>query len=172
MTDLFSVLRGSGVYTKDYTQKHEGSVPLFSGNTAGPFAYVDTADYDVPCLSWVIDGLAGYIMAHSTAFSATNHRGILLPKTSVIDLQYARFVLEPIFRSAKKGRVGENGENEYTSLPPFMVQTLQIPVPVDSEGKISLSAQKEIAEKYLTIEQCRQDVVSKLDGLISQKLSI
>lgn len=170
--DLFSVLRGSGVYTKDYTQKHEGSVPLFSGNTAGPFAYVDTADYNVSCLSWVIDGLAGYIMAHSTAFSATNHRGILLPKTSEIDLQYARFVLEPIFRSAKKGRVGENGENEYTSLPPFMVQTLQIPVPVDSEGKISLSAQNEIAEKYLTIEQCRQDVVSKLDGLISQKLSI
>ena len=65
ISDLFSVLRGSGKYTRSYTQEHPGAVPLFSGNTSGAFAYVDTADYNTPCLSWVIDGLAGYLMFHS-----------------------------------------------------------------------------------------------------------
>lgn len=172
VSDLFSILRGSGIYTKDYTKNHVGQIPLYSGNTSGAFAYVDTEDYDVPCLSWVIDGLAGYMMVHTSAFSATNHRGILLSKTDKIDLDYVKFVAEPIFRNAKKGRMGENEQNEYTSLPPFMVQNLQIPLPVDDNGNISIVAQKEIAEKYLAVQQCKQEVVSKLDELISQKISI
>lgn len=172
VSDFFSVLRGSGIYTKSYTNSHKGSVPLFSGNTSGAFAYIDTADYDTPCLSWVIDGLAGYIMVHTSAFSATNHRGILLPKMKIINLQYAQFAMQAIFRSAKKGRMGDNGENEYTSLPPFMVQNLQIPFPLDENGEISISAQAEIAQKYLAIEHCKQEVVSKLDTLIQQKVYI
>ena len=172
ISDLFSVLRGSGKYTRSYTQEHPGAVPLFSGNTSGAFAYVDTADYNTPCLSWVIDGLAGYLMFHSSEFSATNHRGVLLPKFSDINLQYAKFIMEPIFRNAKKGRVGDNGENEYSSLPPFMVSELLVPFPVDDTGKISLSAQQEIAEQYITVEQCKRDVAEKLDALAHQKIEL
>lgn len=172
VSDLFSVLRGSGKYTRSYTQEHPGAVPLFSGNTSGAFAYVDTADYNTPCLSWVIDGLAGYLMFHSSEFSATNHRGVLLPKFSDINLQYAKFIMEPIFRNAKKGRVGDNGENEYSSLPPFMVSELLVPFPVDDTGKISLSAQQEIAEQYITVEQCKRDVAEKLDALAHQKIEL
>lgn len=172
ISDLFSVLRGSGKYTRSYTQEHPGAVPLFSGNTSGAFAHVDTADYNTPCLSWVIDGLAGYLMFHSSEFSATNHRGVLLPKFSDINLQYAKFIMEPIFRNAKKGRVGDNGENEYSSLPPFMVSELLVPFPVDDTGKISLSAQQEIAEQYITVEQCKRDVAEKLDALAHQKIEL
>lgn len=172
VSDLFSVLRGSGVYTKSYTNDHKGSVPLFSGNTSGAFAHIDRADYDMPCLSWAIDGLAGYIMVHTSAFSATNHRGILLPKTKAVNLQYAKFAMQDIFRNTKKGRIGDNGENEYTSLPPFMVQNIQIPFPLDESGEISVSVQEEIAQKYLAIEHCKREVVSKLDRLIQQKVDI
>lgn len=150
VSDLFSILRGSGIYTKSYTNSHKGSIPLFSGNTSGAFAYVDTADYDTPCLSWAIDGLAGYIMVHTSAFSATNHRGILLPKTKIINLQYAQFSMQAIFRNAKKSRIGDNGENEYTSLPPFMVQNLQVPFPLDDNGEMSVSAQEEIGPKVFS----------------------
>lgn len=172
VSDLFSILRGSGLYTKSYTNNHRGSVPLFSGNTSGAFAHIDAADYDVPCLSWAIDGLAGYIMVHTSAFSATNHRGILLPKTKIINLQYAQITMQTIFRNAKKGRMGDNGENEYTSLPPFMVQNLQIPFPLNENGEISVSAQEEIAQKYLTIEHCKHEVVSKLDALLQPEVHI
>ncbi|ENZ12488.1 N-6 DNA methylase [Enterocloster clostridioformis] len=170
ITDLFTVERGSGRYTKAYTQKHLGKYPLYSGNTFGEFAFIDSYDYDTPCLTWAIDGLAGYMMVHKTPFSATNHRGILLPKTADIDIDYIKFALQPLLREAKKGRIGDNGENEYTSLPPFMLKEVEVGIPVDETGKISIELQREIASSYLAIEQYRHEVLGKLDALLNQSI--
>ncbi|GHV52266.1 hypothetical protein FACS1894216_08100 [Synergistales bacterium] len=171
LTDLFDIERGSGKYTKTYTQSHMGEYPLYSGNTFEEFAFIDKYDYDKPCLSWAIDGLAGYMMVHKTAFSATNHRGILVPKTADIDIEYIKYVLEPILRQTKKGRIGDNGENEYTSLPPFMLKDLQVGLPVDDCGNVSLALQHEIALSYATIEQYRGEVLGKIDALVEQRIS-
>ena len=153
-------------------QKHKGEYGLFSGNTFGRFADIDAFDYDMPCLTWAIDGLAGYIMIHDEPFSATNHRGVLVPKVDNLNLQYVKYVLEPIFRELKKGRQGLNGENEYTSLPPFMIKSVKIPIPVDNEGNIDLTAQEDVANKYLAIERCKREISEKLEGLIGQKVKI
>lgn len=102
ITELFDIERGSGKYTRSYVQNHKGQYLLFSGNTSGEFARIDSFDYNTPALSWAIDGLAGYIMIHRSPFSATNHRGVLLPKDSNIDLSYVKMVLEPVFRELKK----------------------------------------------------------------------
>ncbi len=83
-----------------------------------------------------------------------------------------KFVLEPIFREMAKGRRGDNGEDEFTKLYPSMLEDVMIPVPVDHDKHISLEAQKSIAKKYLTIQQCQQEAVKKLDTLISQKVSV
>ena len=173
--EIFDLVRGNGKYTKSYVQNHKGEYPLYSGNTSGLFATIDSFDFDSPCLSWAIDGLAGFMMIHNESFSATNHRGVLIPhedKLGLIDLQYMKYTLEPLFRAAKKGREGDNGENEYTTLPPFMIADIMVPVPVDGQGNISLDAQKEIAAKYLAIEQCKNEVISKLDSLIQQKIEL
>ena len=142
VSDIFDVQRGKGKYTKAYIQKHQGEFPVYSGNTVGAFAHIDSYDYDVPCLSWAIDGLAGYIMIHSNLFSATNHRGVLVPKVEGIDLQYIRYVLEPIFRELKMGRAGDNGENEYTSLPPSRVKNAKFSIPVKEDGTFDLGCTK------------------------------
>ena len=42
----------------------------------------------------------------------------------------------------------------------------------DDTGKISLSAQQEIAEQYITVEQCKRDVAEKLDALAHQKIEL
>ena len=170
VSELFRIERGSGKYTKTYTQKHLGNYPVYSGNTFGAFAFVDSYDFDCPCLTWAIDGLAGYMMVHKAPFSATNHRGVLIPKTADIDLDYIKFVLEPLFRQAKKGRVGDNGENEYTSLPPFMLKSIKVGIPVDESGKISLDLQHEIAKVYLSVEQYRHEIMKKIDTLLKQKI--
>ena len=172
ITDLFTIERGKGKYTKAYTQKHPGEYDVFSGNTFGEFAKIDTYDYDIPCLTWAIDGLAGYMMIHETPFSATNHRGVLVPKIENLDLNYVKYLLEPIFRELKKGREGSNGENEYTSLPPFMIKKVMIDLPIDESGQLDLNAQKEISKKYLALEQYKQDIVAKLQALIDQKVTI
>lgn len=110
------------------------------------------------------------MMVHNTPFSATNHRGILIPKTADVDLNYMKFALEPLFRQAKKGRVGDNGENEYTSLPPFMLKNIEVGIPVDETGKIKVDLQREIAEKHLAVEQYRHEVLEKLDILLQQRI--
>lgn len=165
ITQVFDIVCGDGKYTRSYVHEHTGEYPLYSGNTFGPFAQIDSYDYNVPALTWAIDGLAGYMMIHRSPFSATNHRGILLLKDTNIDLEYAKYTLEPIFRELKKGRQGDNGENEYTSLPPFMIQSVKFAVPVDHDGEPWLEKQKEIAAGYVTLEQTKETVVEQIANL-------
>ncbi len=165
ITQVFDIVRGDGKYTRSYVHEHTGEYPLYSGNTFGPFAQSDSYDYNVPALTWEIDGLAGYMMIHRSPFSATNHRGILLLKDTNIDLEYAKYTLEPIFRELKKGRQGDNGENEYTSLPPFMIQSVKFAIPVDHDGEPWLEKQKEIAAGYVTLEQTKETVVEQIANL-------
>lgn len=152
LKDLFDIERGSGKYIKRYVNANKGAFPVFSGNTFGPFAYIDSYDYNIPSLSWVIDGLAGYMMIHNDKFSATNHRGVLIPKVSNLNLVYTKKQLEPLFRANKKGRFGENGENEYTALPPFMIENIEVQIPIDLKGEFDMSAQEEVVEKYEFVE--------------------
>ena len=167
VTDLFSIVRGNGKYTKSYVQGHKGKYPLFSGNTFGEFARIDSFDYDTPALSWAIDGLAGFIMLHTEPFSATNHRGVLIPKNANIDLEYVKVVLEPVFRELKKGRQGDNGENEYTSLPPFMIQNVSVPMPVDDDGNLLLPEQQRIANLHESLSNVKEQV-KELKGLLAE----
>lgn len=89
-----------------------------------------------------------------------------------MDFDYIKFTLEPIFRELAKGRKGDNGEDEFTKLYPSMISDVMIPMPIDSNGDIDLSAQKQIAAKYLLVQQCQQEIVDKLNALIDQKLNI
>lgn len=155
---LFDIRRGSGRFVRRYVREHEGPYPVYSGNTCGAFAFVDDYSIDTPCLSWVIDGLAGYMMIHDSPFSATNHRGILLPKIPGLNLRYLKSLIEPLFRASKKGREGDGGTNEYTSLPPNMVAKLQISLPVDRQGNPDLAYQNECAERLIALEQVKENI--------------
>lgn len=73
--------------------------------------------------------------------------------------------MEPIFRELKKGRQGDNGENEYTSLPPLMIQSVKFVVPVDRNGELWLEKQIEIAASYATLEQTKETVVEQITNL-------
>jgi type I restriction-modification system DNA methylase subunit len=150
--ELFKIERGSGKYIKRYITANKGNFAVYSGNTFGAFAHINTFDYDKPCISWAIDGLAGYMMVHNEKFSATNHRGILIPLNDKINLEYVKFVLEPLFRQAKKGRIGNDGKsNEYTALPPFMIENLDFFLPIDNKGNVDVDEQKELVEKILSV---------------------
>ena len=82
-----------------------------------------------------------------------------------------KFTLEHIFRELAKGRKGDNGEDEFTKLYPSMISEIMISVPIDVNGNIDLLAQKQIAAKYLTVQQCQQEIVEKLNTLIEQNTS-
>lgn len=172
VSEAFFISRGSGKYTKAYAQQHKGDFPVYSGNTVNAFATIDSFDYNSPSLSWVIDGLAGYIMYHDVPFSATNHRGILLPKSENIDLHYAKLALEPLFREAKKGRLGSKGQNEYTSLPPFMVQDLKFEIPVDENGKYDLGTQKDYSVLHSRLADCMEAISRHKEDLENASIAL
>jgi type I restriction-modification system DNA methylase subunit len=172
VTDVFTIERGKGLYTLKYVQQHRGEFPLFSGNTTRCFASIDSYDYDKPCLSWAIDGLAGYMMKHEIPFSATNHRGVLVPKSENIDLGYVMMVLEPLFRALKKGRVGDVGENEYTSLPPFMIKQLEFDVPVQDNGDFDILAQRELSEQSERIVELKGDLSNWREQVTSASVTV
>ena len=135
---------------------------------------IDTFDYDGKYMTWSTNGFAGTILVLDGKFSINGDRGVLIPKDgrTDIDLDYMKFTLEPLFRDLAKGRKGDNGEDEFTKLYPSMLNDIMIPVPVDEHGSIDLCAQKEIATKYLAIERSKDEVVSKLDALIQQKIEL
>lgn len=88
------------------------------------FDKIDSYDYDGEYLTWAKNGLAGYMMIHSGQFALTGHKGILI-LTDIcknIDLQYIKYVLEPLFRAHNKGREEDLGKNEYTTLNSDMIK--------------------------------------------------
>lgn len=166
VTDLFFPKGGNANFTKTWVSKNEGNIPLYSGTTTGEYARINTAEYSGEYLTWCIDGLAGYIMYHNGEFSLTCHRGVLLPtdKCKDIDLRYIKYVLEPVFRKRKKGREGDCGKNEYTSLKPIAIKRMKdtIPIPIKEDGTYDIQKQRELADKYEQIEQIKKNISQKI----------
>ena len=125
-------------------------------------------------MTWSTNGFAGTILILDGKFSINGDRGILVPKNGRqdLDFDYMKFTLEPIFRELAKGRKGDNGEDEFTKLYPSMLSDIMVPIPVDGKGNISLSLQKEIAQKFISVQNSQKEIIEKLDILISKKISI
>lgn len=169
--DLFYPKGGNMSYSKTWAKENPGKYHLYSGTTSGSYYLVNKADYNGEYLSWCIDGLAGYMMYHNEAFSVTCHRGVLEPNQDVdfssIDIKYIKYVLEPIFRKRKKGREGDLGKNEYTSLKPIAVKKMKdtFPIPIKEDGSYDLIKQQELASKYEQIESIKTELANKILGL-------
>lgn len=172
LCELFVTEKGTAKYTKKYGNAHCGEYPVYSASSQKPLTYIDTFDFDGRYMTWSTNGFAGTMLILDGRFSINGDRAILIPKDNRkdLDFDYFKFTLEPIFREMAKGRKGDNGEDEFTKLYPSMISNVMIPVPIDSDGKIDLLAQKQIAAKYLTIQQCRQEIVDKLNALIEQNI--
>lgn len=167
INELFTPKGGNMLLSKEFCKINEGKYPVYSGSTSSDiFANLNAYDYDGQYLTWVIDGLAGYMKIVDGKFSITCHRGILLPteKCKNIDLLYVKYVLEPVFRERKRGRMGINGKNEYTALKPTHIKKYndKIKIPIDENGNFDIKKQREIAQKIATIESIKSDLYNKV----------
>lgn len=176
ITDLFTPKGGSMKYSKSWCNENGGDYAVYSGSTTEIFSYVNEFCYSGDYLTWVIDGLAGYVMRVNGKFCITCHRGILIPteKCKNIDLDYIKYVIEPIFRKRIRGRIGINGKNEYTALKPTHIIKYndKIPVPVDESGKFDIDKQRELAEKYIAIERTKKHLLNKVHELIDISIEV
>ena len=166
VSDIFYISLGDGKYTKSYSTQNIGEFPLYSGQTDGAYANINSYDYDGSYLTWAKDGLAGYIMNHNNEkFSITNHRGILLLKDeySDLNLEFLKIILEPIFRKNIKGRLGTQEKNEYTTLSKEMIIDIKdkLKIPINEDGTFDLKKQNQIVSKYKSIEEMKKSILEK-----------
>ncbi|SCK02026.1 Type I restriction modification DNA specificity domain [uncultured Clostridium sp.] len=164
--DMFELQRGK-VISKKYINENNGKYPVFSTKVDEAFGYIDTYMLDGKYLLWNTDGIAGYIRIADGRFSYTNIVGIMLFKEEFksenISLEYIKNYLEPIFRKNVKGRMGENGKNEYTKLNSTMIEELDImiPIPIKKDGIFDIVAQEEIVKKYEAIKLKKDELLKK-----------
>jgi type I restriction enzyme M protein len=169
LKNLFSVRRGQSKYTKKYGNTNKGSFPVYSASNHEPLTFIDTYDFDGDFLTWATNGFAGFIKVISGKFSINADRGLLEPLDNSIDIFYVKQKLEPILRGLAKGRKGDKGKDEFTKLYPSMIENIDIPMPVDSAGKIDLEAQREIVEQsnaVIEINQTIEGYKKRIDRLL------
>lgn len=163
--EIFETKKGLSKYTKSYGQANKGEYPVYSASNIAPLTYINSYDYDGKYLTWATNGFAGYIKVIDEKFSANGDRGILIPKLNNIDLDYVKFILEPFLRKLAKGRKGDNGEDEFTKVYPSMVESVIIKIPILSDASFDIETQKEIAKKYLIIEQIKISIEEELNKI-------
>lgn len=66
------------------------------------------------------------------------------------------------------------GKNEYTKLNSTMIRELdiQIPIPVKEDGSFDLDAQKELALRYMTIDEVKSKICADIDAIIDVKIDL
>lgn len=155
ISDIFDTKKGLSKYTKSYGQLNKGGYPVYSASNIAPLTFINSFDYDGKYLTWATNGFAGYIKVLNERFSINGDRGALILKTDKIDIDYVKFILEPILRQLAKGRKGDKGGDEFTKVYPSMVENVVIPIPILPSGDFDIQAQQTIAEKYNKIEEIK-----------------
>lgn len=170
LTELFSIERGKGKYTKKYGNSNRGDYAVYSASNNAPLTHINTFDYNGEFLTWATNGFAGYIKVINGKFSINADRGLLKPLNDNLDIHYVRYILEPILREMAKGRKGEKGEDEFTKVYPSMLEKLSIEIPVTEKGEYDLDQQKDIATEYRKIEEIKRTIKSELNKILSKEI--
>ena len=172
LTELFTPQRGNSKYTKTYCYNNRGKFPIYSANNNEPLSYANFYDYDGTYLTVSVNGIAGKITKKEGKFSINADRVILVPNIKNIDLDYVKYTVEPILRSKIKGRMGHDGQNEFTKLPGGIIEKVKIFIPVNNEGDYDLAAQQEIADKYRKIQHINNSICQKIEELVEIRIVI
>ena len=168
----FSITTNSSSFTKTFINKHPGKIPVYGATkNEKDVSYGYICD-DIPgikyfsdCLTWNIDGSIG-LFYRSGRFSLSEKVIPLILKDEYVgkfDLDFLRFT---ILSEVDKDPFSYTNKGGKTRLG-----QIYIDIPVNEDGDIDISAQEKIAGKYLSIQQCKQEIKAKLELLINQKIS-
>ncbi len=156
INDIFEIL-GEKNLTKTYIESNKGEYPVYSGQieNGGVFGFIKSYKYDEIILTWVTYGNSGNIRKRSGKFNIGRNNCGLRPLDKNIDLNYIKFIAEPIFISNVKGE-------KQKSLPQSIVKNITIKIPVNKDGNFDTDKQKEIAEKHQKIESIKKAISGEL----------
>ena len=162
VTDIFKIL-GEENLTKIYINANKGDYPVYSGQieNGGIFGFINSYKYNEDILTWVTYGNSGRIFRRTGKFNIGRNNCGLKPLNNRINLDYIKYIAEPIFLENIKG-------DKQKSLPQSIIKEIQIPIPINKKGEFDIEAQKKILEKYKIIEDIKQKIKEykkKINGL-------
>lgn len=169
---ILNPIRGDSKYTKKYGNEHRGEYPVYSASNEDLLTSIDKYDYDGRYLTWATNGFGGYMKLIEGRFSINADRGILIPMSDDIDIDYIKYVLQPKLREVAKGRLGDRGKNEFTKVNLSMFNDIKIKMPILADGSFDLLTQKEIAGKYRQLDNLKDDLSQRLQNLSQVKISL
>lgn len=184
--DLTIQTNGSS-FTKSFIRANPGDIPVYGATKLEDevgYGYVkDNAiidnqrkqyvKYFQDCLTYNIDGSAGYVFYRKGKFSLSEKVRplVLRPEyEKFIDKNYLKYIIQPIFRKNIKGRKGPNGENEFTKISKRDIENLLIPIPVNADGFPNLNAQIFVAENYIKLEKIKKNMLDIINEVLSANL--
>lgn len=184
--DLTIQTNGSS-FTKSFIRANPGDIPVYGATKLEDevgYGYVkDNAiidnqrkqyvKYFQDCLTYNIDGSAGYVFYRKGKFSLSEKVRPLVLKPEyekLIDKNYLKYIIQPIFRKNIKGRKGPNGENEFTKISKRDIKNLLIPIPVNADGFPNLNAQIFVAENYIKLEKIKKNMLDIINEVLSANL--
>lgn len=183
--DIFDLSIGSNGsnFTKTFIKNNSGDIPVYGAskdNEIPSYGYVEdnavikekkngkiqetNVKYFNDCLTYNIDGFAGYVFYREGKFSLSEKVSPLIIKDEYKNYlipEYLKFVIEPIFRNNRKGRLGESEMNEYTKLYKNMIKDIEINIPINEDGTFDLEKQNQIVRKYKAIEEMKKSILDK-----------
>jgi type I restriction-modification system methyltransferase subunit len=183
--DIFDLSIGSNGsnFTKTFIKNNSGDIPVYGAskdNEIPSYGYVEdnavikekkngkiqetNVKYFNDCLTYNIDGFAGYVFYREGKFSLSEKVRPLIIKDEYKNYlipEYLKFVIEPIFRNNRKGRLGESEKNEYTKLYINMIEDIEIKIPIINDGTFDLEKQREIVRKYKAIGEMKDSILEK-----------
>ena len=183
--DIFDLSIGSNGsnFTKTFIKNHSGDIPVYGASKDDEipsYGYVEDnavieekkngkiqetkVKYFNDCLTYNIDGFAGYIFYREGKFSLSEKVRPLIIKgeyKKYLIPEYLKYVIEPKFRNNRKGRLGESERNEYTKLYINMIEDIEINIPINEDGTFDLEKQNQIVSKHKAIEEMKKSILEK-----------
>ena len=152
-------------YIKKHINSNKGEYPVYSGQieNGGVFGHLNSFKYDETILTWVTYGNSGHILKRSGKFNIGRNNCGLRPKSKLIDLDYIKYIAQPIFIENVKGE-------KQKSLPQSIVKKIQIPIPINSKKEFDLNIQKAISEKYSKIEEVKNKISAELNRVLETEI--
>ncbi|MCD6595745.1 restriction endonuclease subunit S, partial [bacterium] len=166
--EIFDFISGNSKITVKYINKNKGEYPVYSSNTKnkGIMGYINSYDHEKECIQITTNGIyAGTVFYRPKhKFSINGDARLLIKKYENLDYHYLTKEVEKAFSKYKF-----NWENKPTV---GKTKNIEISIPINSEGKFDLEAQKQIAEKYRIIEEIKSTIVKELERIENIKIDI
>lgn len=192
INELFDLTQSSNSssFTKTFIKNHPGTIPVYGATKRSDevsYGYIDDnvfitsknkrtqVKYFENCLTFNIDGSAGYVFYRKGRFSLSEKVRPLIVKEEYkkyVDLNYLQYITQNLFRSITKGRVGHDGQNEFSKLNITMIKDKKIKIPISSDGTFDIDMQRNIAKKFEKLYEIRRSITEQIELLINTEIRV